>query len=473
MKRRVRLVPLAAFAALLLPPGAAWLVQQGSEPRYEATARLLLPETQSPPETIEQRGAAAPSAEEEVLSPEVIARAVELLERRQIPVAGDRVLLSLSDILIDRLRVDQKPASDSQEVILRYHTASREEAIPVLSAILDAIVETSDSQALSPQRIAAANDDERELEQLDEAVLRQKDLAHGAELHWQQLSSETAARHARQEKLKQLGQALAEAHRKRVEAEHRSQQAEQDVAAGVPVELLAARLPDGELRAFILNLFNGEKLQRELRDRQERLQQLAGIYGRNHPAVRELQKRIGELLQQVAAESRPSAEEPELTPAQMFLQTLQGACREAQELAADLQQELDAETAVVDEERGAEQSLADHRDELKFLEAERARVQHRLDKSRRELAAAAVTIAQPATLNPEPITSGAAVPLAIGGSLGVFFCIAILWSAARRRTSVAGPSTVAEHRRAYRRFLSHEERRLVQVKSMAAAGDVG
>lgn len=468
MKLSPKLVPAAALAALILPIGAGWLVHRADPPVYEAAAALLIAAGDERNDGNNTSAATSLALERDVLSPEVIAQSLDLLESRRITVSPDPVRLSLSDILLDRLHVDPPAAPGSQEVVVRYRTLVPDEAVGVLSAVLDAAVELSNSRSLTKELSESIADDETELAQLNEAVTRQRGLVTAAERRVQELSAEDAAHRAQLEKIKSLGQAVADAHRIRIEAENRYQQAERDVAAGVPAELLAARLPAGELRNAVNQLFTREERRRELTERQQRLQQLAAVYGRNHPVLREVRARIEELNRDLSHETHPVEGTADLTREQLVLQALRGAWNEAQASEEDLQNELAAETAVVDDEQAAAQSLAEHRDELTFLETERARVQQRLDRRRRAVAASAASIARPAALNPEPVSPGPALSLSVGAALGTLCCVGILWRAARRRRHEKERTGPRQSRASYRRFLSHEERQLVRMKTSAA-----
>jgi hypothetical protein len=293
----------AALAALALPIAAGWLIHRAEPPVYEAVGSLLVAAEPASGGTASNLTMPNSPAERDVLTPEVIARTLDLLEARQIAVTPDPVRLSLSDTLLDRLRIDPSVNPGSQEVVVRYRTAARDEAATVLAALLDAVVEVSRSQSLTQEMTAASAADEAELAQFDDAVARQRLLVNAAQSRVQEFSIEQAALRASQEKLKSLGQAAAEVQRRRIEAESRFRQAEQDVASGIPAELLAARLPAGELRTVVTELFAREDRRREIAEGQARLQQLAKVYGRNHPALQEVQTRLQQLAREVADEA--------------------------------------------------------------------------------------------------------------------------------------------------------------------------
>jgi hypothetical protein len=402
-----------------------------------------------------------------VLTPEVIARTLDLLEARQIAVTPDPVRLSLSDTLLDRLRIDPSVNPGSQEVVVRYRTAARDEAATVLAALLDAVVEVSRSQSLTQEMTAASAADEAELAQFDDAVARQRLLVNAAQSRVQEFSIEQAALRASQEKLKSLGQAAAEVQRRRIEAESRFRQAEQDVASGIPAELLAARLPAGELRTVVTELFAREDRRREIAEGQARLQQLAKVYGRNHPALQEVQTRLQQLAREVADAAESNGGLAGTSRGQLLLEALRSAWSEAQASEDDLQSELAAETRIAETEQAATRALSEHQSELAFLESERARVQQRLEKRRRALAAGTTTILHPPALAPEPVSSGSWPSLLLGGGVGCVCCVSVLWSAFRRRRREKDLSSPLQARASYRRFLSHEERQLVRMKSAA------
>src|SRR5262249_12511807 len=97
------------------------------------------------------------------------------------------------------------------------------------------------------------------------------------------------------EQMKRLAIDLAAARRNRLEAEHRLVQTRKDLAAGLPVSALLSRLPNGDARDVLQKSLATPQLAEELRRDRVDFERLARTYGRKHPRMLELQRKIDDL----------------------------------------------------------------------------------------------------------------------------------------------------------------------------------
>lgn len=420
---------LAFLLCLVAACGAAAWHFDATEPVFEARARIRLPGD----EKLEEVVRSADGVERIVTAPSGLFKlAAERLKQRSVQLVLSSPLNSEADELANRTSIVSEPQPGQQEIALAYKTSEATDAVPVLTAIVDAYLEAQrKSTANPPPTVPAALQAEKlqfeqafQQQQATIAVTRQKLAA---------LALDETKRAAAFEKVKSLSGALAETRRLRLEAENRFAQIRKDLDGGLPIELLAARIPDGKARAIVQEALTQAKLQRELKQHAATFLQLSAVYGRNHPRLVELQRQIDDLHSQLAVAGNSPASNNPPSPAALLLQALDGGLNESQASERDIQDQLQAEQAGLEQFTALQKSFEEGTRELARLQGERDRVEKQIAEIQRQQQPKTATVLEPPALAAVPVSPVLWHYYVAGPSAGTLLGLLMIWLLPRRR----------------------------------------
>jgi hypothetical protein len=465
---------------------AGWWWHGCQEPEYVAHARLTVPALAD----VAPGNDAAPNAAESLLSPEVIAAASDLLRERGIALPYASPLDSEVDELLHRLQATHEVHGERAELNLSYRTPEAPQAVPVLTAVVDAGLRALQSAA-PPADDPDASSREREREQLGQAVERQRAQAAALQDQVANREREEGSDALVAERTRSCAAALEAACARRLEAEQRLAHARRDIQAGADCERIMAKLPDGADWSATRELVDASLQRHELRKQEAAVRQAAAIYGRNHPRMVELRTQVARLRQNVAAIQMPAdapaivlasavgsastaRDDEQLPPGELLLKLLAEKSWQAIDAEEDAGQQLAAATMLQDERQVLVAQLAAARQELGFLQKEHDQVQRRVDEARREVERSRADIVESPTLSPDSVVPSLSLYLAIAGSAGTVVSIGC-WrrfrrSLAREAARSRSALLASKNNLAPERFRSQEEAKLVQRARLAATG---
>lgn len=344
-------------------PGATWTMSQAvlRIPREIATSgQLFVRPRQKRDETLRW----APSILEETLK-----------RMRERGIAWSATQEASADLL-QRLELEVESEAGEERATISFRTTVAEEAVPVLSALIDTVREVeSPSLQLGPARELAETE-----AHLAEKLKQQEDEVRQRQQALQSEGISEVDRLVLVEQLKSVAVGLAEARRDRLEAEQRLLQTQKDLAAGLPLESLLSRLPTIEAQDAFRKRLSRPRLLEELDVERETVRELARIYGRNHPKMTALVQKVKALeseskILQVSG-TRGEDGDPQ---ARLLVRLLASDREERQSLEADLQEQFDSRKGALDQQTALERGLSQAQNELKSLNAER-------DAARRKIA---------------------------------------------------------------------------------------
>lgn len=469
--KRSRFVTLAAAVVCLAGAlSAGWLWHSRSETMYEARARLVLQGDDSAADDAQQDDEPESlSAEEIVLSPEVLATAATLLRERGIPLAAASAFSSITDYLVDRTCAVRETRGKRDEVQITCLTHDANESLQILSAIIDGCLaeargssnDSSDAarggSGAEQQRITAAIErQDHEVAVLTERLKAAKEAAGGPG------GDDRTALEAR----------LMQARRERSSADKHLDAARQDVEKKLPAEVVAARLPE-PARSKILERLNVARLKDELHRQRVLLEDSSHVYGRNHPRMAEIREKIATLEQQlsaVAAATVATGSDDQNGPSMVLgALELELADREADE--QELETRLAALQAHLTGQRELETQIGQAREELASLHGTHDRLRQKIDAARREEADQLPTISEPPTLSGASnlVELGLHMAVSCGAGLVVFLFLYRQIRAREKAATRAAPRAPASTVRR-ERFFSQEEEQLVRLKMLSVRG---
>jgi hypothetical protein len=473
------MIPLAAAGlCLALAASAVWLWQTLSEKRFEAHARLAAGDTTADLDAHDDRQPAATAIEDELLSPEVLSAAVDLLHERGFTLALTSPFDSEVDYLLERLHASPAEQGAPEGVDLSCTSADGDEALQMLTALVDAFIASARNDPTSTTA-APATDWETERRELAAAIERQTGAI--AELVNQLEKARAAAVvESAAEGLPSLEDQLALARGAAAEAAELVDGARRDLAANVPAEMVAARLSDGPLRTTIVERLSVERIRDDLRRHEALLVKSASVYGRNHPRMAELREKTEQLRRQVtgfpapAPDAAESAGKPVATNLVMGALEAELAARQSRE--DEIAARLAARNLRLDARQMLETQLGEARQELAFLHGEHDRVRREIERTRHEEARRLPAVVEQPVLSPDPIAPNAGLQMAVSCVAGMSLYLLLLWQfrSAREAAAVANPVSrhapepPATHRRRAR-FRSEEERRLARLTMRTSA----
>ena len=461
---------LTMLGCLSLTCGVAWLHYTRSEPVFEAHARLRLAARPDESASTEQMPAVDASEDPSRLPATIVAATLELLRQRDFQIALNSPLDSESSELASRVQVVTEDRAGHKGVALTYTTTDSTEAVPVLTAVVDAYVKSQSEQVSGPPA-PALTEMQTKAQQLSNALAAEQARLTAARTNLAQSSTTEAGRLISTEKLKTLSSAAADAQRRRLEAEARLIQARQEIEAGtLPIELLISRLPEGPTRSLV-----HEALTRSgLRDKLERQlavhQRLAAVYGRNHPQLVECRQNLEALESQLkASETSASGEAIDESPAALLVGSLQSELKTFQTMERDLHEQINAESAGVDAHARLAKDHSDAELAVARLKVEQDAAQRLLEAAQHNQADQAASIVEPPSLASEPVAPVVWKELSFGIGAGLILGCLACWALApldvpEQPLAIAGKFSDAVAR-AHTEQLSLEERRKARMQN--------
>jgi hypothetical protein len=438
----------AALLCLAVSASAGWLWHTLSEATCQAQARVALRgdpfgDGDAPPRGINAAGAHGSLSDEQILTSAVLSAAVDLLRERGVTLTLPSPFDSDADYLLACTRVEPSGSEADDEVRIVCTAPQAEETLQMLTAIVDAFLAAA-ATGPSQSGASASDDPERERRQLALAVARLETRIAALESEQQnaRLSSPGSAGSA--EVPGDLESHVAAVRSAVADAEKLLDDARRDFEKQLTAEIVASRLPEGPVRAKILDRLGQARLFEELHQLEALALQSSAIYGRNHPRMVELRKRIGQLQRQIrdddgAGDPAVSGSQPD--PRTIVLQTLEG---ELADSLADARQ-IDALQTTRNDRAGTLQKLdtelADARQELAFLHGEEDRMKRQIESARREQARRAPALIDPPTLSPESAGPRAGLQMAVSCVAGMALTLFILW---QLRSRLLGPAEAAQ-----------------------------
>src|SRR5262249_40896636 len=158
----------------------------------------------------------------------------------------------------------------------------------------------------------------------------------------------------------------------------RLEEVRRDLARKMPAETVAARLPDGPVRAKILQRLSLGRLREESRQQQALGEKLSSVYGRNHPRMTEIREKIDQLQREipgiVAAAGELAAASRAVAPAAVILNELESQLADARAAEAEIDRRTIARNERFGTRQELETALGEARQELAFLHGEHDRV---------------------------------------------------------------------------------------------------
>lgn len=282
--------------------------------------------------------------------------------------------------LLQRVTVEVEPEAGQDRVTLTYRTPIAEEAIPVLSAITDALREIQPGASQTEEASDLAERESQltaQIKRLEAAVTQQS-----ADLSTSGLTD--AERVVLVEQMKRLAVDLSEARRDRLESEHRLLQTRKDLENGLPVDVLISRLPGAESQESLKKLLSRPRVQEELEIEQAAYQKLTAVYGRKHPRMVDLSKKIESLqAQSKSSIVLASAETGKDSATDILLRLLAADLEERQALESDLQEQFDVKKGAIDEHAASVAMVGQMQKESTRLGEEREAARRKIVELRR------------------------------------------------------------------------------------------
>lgn len=457
----------AGAICLVLTVSAGWLWHEFSEETYEAHARVALPKS----------GGKSPAGVEEIiLSPDVLAGAADLLRDREISLSLATPFDSAADYLLDHVRVEPPGDDAPDEIRIVCSAPLADEALQILSALVDAYLEVARHREPAAE-IPAPAESEAERRHLAQAIERQEqalaDLTDEIKARKEAAPTDGAADgDAGAGEDPAVGEAERVAARRAVaEAERGLAAARLDFETNLSPDVVALRLAEGPTRTRIIERLNLIRLKDELGQHEARVEKWSKVYGRNHPRMTEIRGQIEQLQPKIAALQGDAGEIGSSTaaadPSLMVIDILEADLAALQDAEREIETRLAARNKRLSAQHDVESKLGETRQELEFLYEEHNRLRQQLESARRREAGLVPDIVEQPTLSADRLAPQADFQMAVSGSLGIALYLLVLWQL-RVRTQVvkaraAGNQASVAPRR--ERFRSQEEQRLARLKN--------
>ncbi len=317
---------------------------------------------------------------------------------------------------------------------LTYQTSEGSLAVEEITAIIEQFLE--DQKADEAARRLAELEHERrtlksELEQistdLEQARHASRDLKSEREV-----SSPLAAQQATaMEQIRTLSKALAYAKLSRAETEQHIRVVEQFLNEQKSIGMMVAKLPEGRVREFLKGILEQQQLQTELGQNRAMQVELAGIYGKNHPRLKELDNKIELLSSRQSSGVLPASYETrgDLSQPGLLLQTVHNFVEQSQTYEEELQLQLEREQATVDAEHRVDRELAEFAKRIEAGQKREAEIQDRLVELGVQPAVTPIVVAQSPWLVHEPVSIQLETVLLISLGPGILLGILLnsLW----------------------------------------------
>jgi hypothetical protein len=253
--------------------------------------------------------------------------------------------------------------------------------------------------------------------------------------------------------------AIAVERRDRIAAENRLAQSQAELKSGMPIELVASRLPEGPIQEAVIALIQRDSSARRLASLADERKRLAEVYGRRHPRMRELDAEVAKLTETAKTDA------PTISPEDLLVRTLAAEIEEHRGIEQDLEQQLKAERERVDQSSELRDKLAAAKASL----AEHRRRADELPDSAAILRALPDAVTSPPRLEEQAdwVTQPMLYWMSIGGGSGVVVGIVALLMMSQRRYDLRAGRQPIETRPI--RTSPHVEAYAVHAPSPAAA----
>ena len=435
---------------------AAWIAAgvhfSRCEPMYEARARVNVRRSgtaQPAVSTGEVEGSTVGGGTvegEDMHLPSIMTQASDLLKKWGVIVALDSVLDSEVDVLAQRTTLVKERQAGQDEITLCYRTIHQQQAVAVLKAISEAYVSARNNGSLPTSSPLLATL-EAQRKQVAENQKTQQALIGDLQRKLAAHPFPETQRTAVLEKVKQLSAAIGEARRRCLESEQRLLQARRDIEAGLPVQLLAARLPEGQAKALLLASFESSKTRSDVDQLSAKLQAMAAIYGRKHPRMQELRRTIDELtnrLQDAATESDSEPESGAQVSENLFLKVLASELSEHTGYEERLCDLIEVERIELDRHSALQGALAAGNQELVRLAAESENLRQRWEALNSQERPPNATLIEPPALAALPVWPRFEWHATAGTGAGGALCLLYLLVVAVWPKSRSIPTPMAE-----------------------------
>lgn len=413
--------------------GTGWWVFRHSPVQYLATARLIVPHEAIAglDRSILPLDDLSGSNTGE-LSSAALGAAVEQLQSRGIVWNEPNPFQLEIDQLRAAVSVSVEKQAGQTEYLIRFQSSRPEQAPAVVGALTEACLQdfselragrTSSVQAELDQQLAKQTTAAAELE----ARIKAKRAERAA------LTVTEATRPASTEKMKSLGNGVAEAKRRRLEAENRLSQARHDLQAQLPLELIVARLPDSESKRLLEKSLGQLNQVQQIDQLREQLDRLSQVYGAQHPKIIQTTAQLTDLQTQLANLSAElGADDPKQGAADLLVRLLESDWREQQANERDLSDQLLAEEQALQGFDQIEGDLQALQAEVTSGQKQRDELLQKLQLERERVSALTPRISEPASLQPEPVSWKLDQYLlcGAGGGLGswlLLFSLGLMW----------------------------------------------
>lgn len=410
---------IGAAGAVPVAMLAGFLWHSGFEPEYVAYARISVP-TSIVTAVAGPQGSLTPTIEEVILSPENMTAAADLVRLRGIILSTVSPLDSDVEELIRRVDAGHDQQHDHAEVRVSFQTPDADQAIPVLSAVLDACLAALDHANPRGDETAATSR-EAELNDLTDELATRQDALADLEQRARRFDASQLDATLLADRIRSLESSLAKARDERIAAEDRLADIHQQLGAGFTAEQIAEKLP-GSLHSGTHEQVVTTRAKEELRQQQESLDKASTIYGRNHPRLIQIRNEVDRLKQQAGiVHADASSESAPRSPSSVLLQSQEALLNQASISEQELETQL--ERAVSDRKSRIEldEQLALARDEIGPLRGRYDELKRQTDAADRAAESGKATICEPPALAPEAIVPSLTGYLAWGGFVGLIF----------------------------------------------------
>jgi hypothetical protein len=475
-----QMIPLAtAGLCLAVSLSAGWLWHALSETTFEAHARLAPGAGLSAdPDLPDGREPATMTIEDELFAPEVLSAAVALLHDRGVSLAIASPFDSETDYLFERLRARPADEATPEEIELSCTSVDGDEALQMLTALVDALTAAARSHRSSTGDVPAADRD-TERRELAGAIERQGRAIAELVEQLEKTRAATVVERATDGPTA-LEDQLAEARLAVVEAAERLNGARRDLERNVSPDAVATRLSEGPLRTKIIDQLSIERLRDDLRAHEAILAKSSSVYGRNHPRMAEIREKTEQLRRQVAGlpggPGDVSGGTGKPAPAELVVGALEAEVLARQSRENEIASRVAARNVRLDAQQKLETQLGEARQELAFLHGEHDRIRREIERARSDEAARLPAVIEPPTLSPDPIAPSAGLQMAVSCVAGMALYLVLLWQLRSKdedapvatQTPRQSARTPPRERRR-ERFRSEEEQRLARLKMLSGA----
>ncbi|MCA9097950.1 MAG: hypothetical protein KDA36_06180 [Planctomycetaceae bacterium] len=363
----------------------------------------------STPATYEVRGVLRLPDERSVTdlsNPDLKVSARERLQKKWIG-ANDAVKNQKSPGLLGELTYEYQ----IQEKLLNliYRTRESKPGVEELDAIIEQFLEDQKTDVVSRrqaeieyQKQTLQSELERISADLEHCRLAERDLQSE-----RGVSSPLGAQQATAiEQVRKLSKALAFAKLSRAETEQHIRIVEQFLNDQKTIGMMVAKLPEGRVRDFLKSILEQQQLQTELEQNRTIKSELGGIYGKNHPRLKELDGKIELLSARQISGALPASFENkgDLSQPGLILQTVHGYVKQSQTYEEELQLQLERVQGTVDAEHRVDRELEELSKRAAAGEQRTVEIQHRLEELQVQPSITPIVVVQPPWLMPDPVS---------------------------------------------------------------------